>query len=107
MLWLARALESAPLDSDGLRRTIRRNLAAWRPHLTPLRTILPHATPVAGVSFSPDGTILATADGKAIRTWDTSGFRPHRAPISHSLAASDPCSLVFDPTGHRLAMAGW
>src|SRR5262249_44719239 len=106
MLWLAWALESAPPDSDGLRRTIRRNLSAWQPHLTPLRAILAHVGGYLPVAFSPDGKILVSLDIKAIRTWDTSDFRPHAAPLFPSLARDTPCALAFDPAGNRMAMAG-
>ncbi len=83
--------------------TNEKGLAIWD-----LRTGLPvshHVSPgpVAGLSFSPDGRFLATADGSdRIQVWDAEGSRLIRHLSGHS---EDISSLMFCPDG-RLVSAG-
>jgi WD40 repeat protein len=78
------------------------NRAAQASHLR--FTLSGHTNWVRGVSFSPDGTRLATAsmDGSAI-VWDAASGRK-------LFAFSDPAvalyGLAFSPDGNRLATAG-
>jgi len=60
MLWLARTLQIAPVESDDLRRAIRENLGAWRGRIHPLRAPLQHHGPVLAAAFSPDGSRVLT-----------------------------------------------
>jgi WD40 repeat protein len=88
LLWLARALETAPDGATDLRRVIRMNLAACRAQMLPLRGLFTHPAVVSSATFSPDGSRLLTGaeDGLA-RLWDTATGElvtsfPHNDPVS-------------------------
>ncbi len=70
MLWLARALETAPDDEAGLRDLARANLAAWRPWLGSARLPLPHPEPVTGAAWGMAGATVVTSAGSTVRAWD-------------------------------------
>jgi WD40 repeat protein/tetratricopeptide (TPR) repeat protein len=78
----------------------RANLAAWRNHLHSLRRILPHATGVAAVAFSPDGRIAATAAwDRTVRLWDTGSGAQRGDALRHKDWIN---GLVFSPDGQIL-----
>jgi WD40 repeat protein/tRNA A-37 threonylcarbamoyl transferase component Bud32 len=71
LLWLARALETAPEGQVDLQWAIRANLAGWAPRLHSLTAILEHDGPVLAVAFTPDGkTILTGSEDGKVRFWD-------------------------------------
>ncbi len=103
MLWLARGLELAPDDAEDLQRTLRTNVAAWRPWVSPLRALLPHGDVVLAVAVGPDGRAAATggADGTA-RLWDSSTGLPLGPPLTHE---GEVRAVAFSPDGQMLATA--
>lgn len=68
-----------------------------------LRELSAHRDTVRGVTFSPDGTLLATcSDDKTIRLWHTGQRRRIRALIGHEKAVN---AVAFGPDGVLLASA--
>jgi WD40 repeat protein/tRNA A-37 threonylcarbamoyl transferase component Bud32/tetratricopeptide (TPR) repeat protein len=104
ILWLARALELAPTDSEDLPHAIRINLDAWS---RPFRRLLKSWEldgPVHSLVFSSDGQILATAstDGLArLRNAATLEL------IGARIGPSSPINaMAISPDGKWLATAG-
>jgi WD40 repeat protein/tRNA A-37 threonylcarbamoyl transferase component Bud32 len=113
MIWLARALEMAPADSNELRRVIRINLAAWHRQTRTLKGLLAHPkpgsyVPLATAAFSPDGRTIATvgtpsADSKtpvldaSTRLWDVITGQPIGQAMPNGRA------VAFSPNGKMLA----
>src|SRR5262249_22810308 len=67
-----------------------------------------HPGDVWSVAFSPDGKLLATADGDAdhpgtVSLWDTANWR-QRATLPHPAAV---LSVAFAPDGRTLATGSW
>ena len=59
-----------------------------------------HSSWVLGVAFSPDGTLLATADGTA-RLWDTAtGRSPRNLHWPFQLGARDRVLAGWGSAGH-------
>jgi WD40 repeat protein len=66
-----------------------------------LIAMLPHQIRIDAVRLSPDGSLLAVADGPNIQTWETHGWQQlgrsaHEAPIT---------AMAFQPGTGRLATA--
>ena len=60
---------------------------------------------VHGVAFTPDGTLLATADGAGtVRLWNPVTGQPVGAPIQAS-AQTGVSAVAFSPDGKLLATA--
>lgn len=102
MLWLARGLELAPADDEGLQRAIRSQLAVWRRRLHSVRMVLPHEGTVYGVAVSPDGRLVLTASkGQLVRIWDAAtgkqAFPPIQVPAS---------TVTFSPDGKSFLTSG-
>jgi WD40 repeat protein len=101
LLWLARALNSAPPDAEDLRRYLRRSLAAWQARQCSLQACVEHPDKVRTLSFSADGQSCLTIsyDGTC-HYWDVAGSS--KAPSRHALkrltAAAVGSSVVI--TGH-------
>jgi WD40 repeat protein len=73
---------------------------AWR--LT--GPILPGAEPATSVAFSPDGRVLATANGGLVSLWDSSdphNLRPFGPPLAGH--TGPVTALAFSPNGKILA----
>jgi serine/threonine protein kinase len=64
-----------------------------------LRTLTGHPEPVWGVSFSPDGGLLA-AGSSVTKLWDTKTWREIRPPLPFG------DSVTFSPDGRFLAASG-
>jgi WD40 repeat protein len=82
------------------------DVGIWDPESGELvRTLRAHAQEVSGVSFSPDGTRLATSsrDG-TVRIWDVE--------LGQQVCALKPGSqyvdcVAFSPDGQRIATGNW
>jgi hypothetical protein len=76
-----------------------RTARLWGADHKPAGGPLPHDGPVRAVAVSADGTLLATAAGKAVWLWDTATRQPIGPPQVHE---ADVVSLAFSPDGKAL-----
>ena len=60
MLWLARALKTAPAEAVELQRTIRSSLSAWHKQLPSLRLMTEQDESIHAIALSADGRRLYT-----------------------------------------------
>jgi WD40 repeat protein/predicted Ser/Thr protein kinase len=102
LLWLARALETAPDSATDLRRVLRANLAGCGAQTLPLRGLFTHPAMVSAAAISPDGSRLLTGaeDGRA-RLWD-----PATGDVVAALSHEDPVwAVAFGPDGRTALTA--
>ena len=103
MLWLARALESAPASPPELARAIRTSLAGWHAGPKLLERSLRHPGEVHGLAFCPEGRRLTTASGdRTARLWDVSTGSALAPPLGHDGPVR---AVAFSPDGARIATA--
>ena len=103
MLWLARALESAPESPPELPRAIRTSLGGWHAGAKLLERSLRHAGEVHAVAFCPEGRRLATASGdRTARLWDVSTGSALAPPLGHDGPVRH---AAFSPDGTAVATA--
>ena len=110
MLWMARALRTAPVDDPLLQAAIRSNLAMWGREIVTLEdnSLLRNNGVVHALAFSPDGTMAVTGMlGGAVQLWDARGGAPIGARLSHGQRTPPGWinAVAFDPTG-RLILSG-
>jgi WD40 repeat protein/serine/threonine protein kinase len=104
LLWLARALESAPADPPELQRVIRTSLSAWHAGTKTHERRLRHGGLVVAFAFDPEGRRLATAgEDRRVQLWDLATGSKLAAPLAHDEPVR---ALAFAPEGARLATAG-
>ena len=104
MLWLARALENVPADSQKLEAVVRSSLGSWHARGRLLERSLHHGGEVLAVAFSPDGRRLATACTDAVaRIWDVATGAPLVPDLAHDGAV---LAVAFSPDGKNVATAG-
>jgi hypothetical protein len=69
---------------------------------TPRRPLTGHTDAVLGVTFSPDGQLLATTSfDQTVRLWDVATGQPHGAPLTGHTASM--WAVAFSPDGRLLA----
>jgi CHAT domain/WD domain, G-beta repeat len=68
-----------------------------------IRTVTGHTDGVAGVAYSPDGTLLATAGDTTSRLWQVPGGSPVRTQAGHNNLIH---GVAFSPDGTLLATCG-
>ena len=102
LLWLARALEVTPSESQSLQGALRANLTAWSRQLTSLKAILRHPTNrVAAVLFRPASHTLITVNcfdtnpTMNVTLWDASTGKPLGPPS----VFEDPLAWINDANG--------
>src|SRR5262249_31858601 len=90
--------------SGGLDRTVRLwDLAAG----TEIRTLSRHDAPVNGVTFSPDGKLLASASlDHTLVLWDVASGRRARTLTGYSLNLLRHVTVAFSPDGRTVAAGG-
>jgi hypothetical protein len=112
LLWLARALESAPAEAADLQHAIRANLAAWAWDGKASAAgkgrgpVLRQSGEVGAVAFSADGrTVLTGTTRGEVLLWDVAtgqALGPARREFPARDAARSPDGrLVLEVTGHR------
>src|SRR5581483_12261907 len=104
LLWLARAIESAPDDPPDLQRALRASLAGWHAGAKLMERRVRHLGELHAVAFCPEGRRLATAgaDGSA-RLWDVATGSPLSSPLRHGGPVR---AVAFHPEGSLVATAG-
>ena len=100
ILWLTRALNTAPPDALDLEHAIRANLANWSPLLPTLRHELNTKDDVDVLAYSPNGnTILTGEAGRFARLWNSETGASIGAPLEHDGGIQD---VAFSPDGKRV-----
>jgi eukaryotic-like serine/threonine-protein kinase len=102
LLWLARALETAPADETGLIQSTRLLMGGWGRQLRlPLR-VFRHERAVEKVALSPDGNSFAAATGNLAYLWRADGSQPYGMPLVHGGPITD---LAFSPDKNLVVTA--
>lgn len=84
VLWLARALETAPPAAEDLQELVRLDLHAWRARLPGLTGTLRHPERVLAMQFSPDDSMaLTVCRDHLVRLWAADTGRPLDPPLEH------------------------
>ena len=95
LLWLARALETAPDDEGRLKRSARLLIGGWSRQLRKPLAVFPHDTDVETAALSRDGRLFAAAPGNRIYLWRIDGRKLHEQPFVHEQLVT---TLAFSPT---------
>ena len=107
LLWLARALELAPLESNDLQWSIRAQLAAWNRTTAKLQRVFPRQGVVRAVAFSQDGSLLLThCDGHDPWQWNIASGRCINAPGMSSTISSDGYRTYAVPDRNHVIVQG-
>jgi WD40 repeat protein len=102
LLWLARALETAPQDADDLKSVIRAQLAGWRRRVIPLKACLDSPERVTAAALSPDGrTVWAAGQDKRLRRWDVASRKLPGPPTRLGALAT---AIIWGPSGKVLTI---
>jgi WD40 repeat protein len=102
ILWLCRALESAPKAREDLQRVIRTNLNAWKREMPTARAVFSHQGLVDALAFSPDGKVVLTGSGDYLngtgeaRLWSAATGQPLGPALRHQ---GKVLAVAFSPDG--------
>jgi WD40 repeat protein len=102
LLWLARALKSAPEEDQDLQYAIRTNLDAWRREVPPVKVLAGSGPGGAGVVFTPDGQTLVACAGSSAQLWDVPTASLRGEPLCHE---SPLVGVAVRPDGRRVLTA--
>jgi WD40 repeat protein/tetratricopeptide (TPR) repeat protein len=100
MLWMCRALKTAPASSADLRRLLRTNLTILLAGLPTLRAVYAHQGAVLAAAFSPDGrTVLTGSWDRTARLWSAATGLPLTPPLKHQ---GPVLAVAFRPDGRAV-----
>jgi hypothetical protein len=97
LLWMARALMSAPTDDAASQYAIRANISAWVRQVGRLEDCLDIAP--ARFHISPDGKTIVTVSGASARLWSAADRTPIGPPMVHLSVIR---ALAFSPDGKAI-----
>jgi WD40 repeat protein/tetratricopeptide (TPR) repeat protein len=100
LLWLAESLAINPEEHRDFADMVRMNLAAWGAPLTIQRRVIPHENAVHAVAYSPDGKIVFTASGGAVRRLDALTGEPIGKDL---VQPGEILCFAISPDGRRIA----
>jgi eukaryotic-like serine/threonine-protein kinase len=104
MLWLARALETAPKGDDDLAWTLRVNLNSWRKKLATLTACYaPPPGKILALTHDAAGAWFVDDDGKTVRYWDLKEEKVVGPELVHPKMVR---SIAVSPDGTRVACGG-
>jgi eukaryotic-like serine/threonine-protein kinase len=84
LLWLGRALETAPKSSDGYEVALRTEIASWLDRCVALRWSFHHPNAVNAVAYSADGKLLLAGGADGVATiWNIETGAMHRKWNAH------------------------
>src|SRR5262249_40063232 len=109
MVWLGRALQLAPTDSQDLQQVSLGSLASLNREVPILKTRIEHDPPIFAVAVSPDGKTIVTGGGDYLskkgdaQLWDLATGKPIGPPLKHENLVT---TLAFSPDGKKVLTAG-
>ncbi len=113
LLWLARSLKRADeLGAHDLATALRRQIAGWNQHVSPVEMTWSHSQPVRSVAFSHDGkTVMTLGKDQCVRLWDVETGAPRCPPLEHpgniNAAALSPRSPIVATAGADRMIQLW
>ena len=105
LLWLTRALETAP-PGDPLVASCRALIGAWLPRIHPLRSAFLHEADLSAAVVSRDGRFAATAsENGTVKVWPLDRGDLNPQPLAEVRHAAWVEAVAFAPDGGRFATA--
>jgi eukaryotic-like serine/threonine-protein kinase len=103
LLWLARALETAPTDDAELQRSTRLLIGGWGRQLRVPLAVFQHEGEVEALTLNRAGSAFAAAVANRVYLWRTDApAKPLAGPLVHG---SSVTAVAFSPDGNVLVSA--